>query len=298
MTVNETKNTPMDPLDRIVHREAPAATGYGTYLGASFGHALVLILRRQRLILAAVIAFLPATLPLATAFLSVSSSADDGAVVFVSLVENLHIAIITPLLALFFATMLVAEDVEAQTIPYVLTRPIPRSAWVLGRFAAYLLVTSTIVFLAICLTFAGCTVLARIDFSAPQLMLVGRYGFVAAMALLGYGSFTIFLGVLTKRPIVIGVLVLYGWQHVAMLVPGVVDFLTLQKYVESLLPKMASQRGNEAVQTVLATFEKEQFLVGPFKAGLTLLVISGIFLALTALTVRTREYASARAAGS
>ena len=42
-----------------------------------------------------------------------------------------------PLVALFYASSLIADEVESKTITYLLTRPISRSAILCGKFAAY-----------------------------------------------------------------------------------------------------------------------------------------------------------------
>jgi len=270
---------------------------YMRFLRASLGHALLMILRRQRIVFAAVITFLPVLIPLAMAFLSPKQFAEDGAKVFSTMMEQVHINVLAPLLALFFATMLVGEDVEAQTIPYILTRPIFRSSWVFGRFVAYLLVASMILLTSAALVFGACTALDKLAFDQTGLVLLGHYCGVAVMALLGYGSVMVFLGVTTRRPIVIGVLMLYGWQRLATLVPGLIDFITIQKYTDALMPKLASQRGNVEIQTVLGTFEKEVFMVSAGKAFIILWIIALAFLIGSILAVRLREYSAARAIG-
>jgi len=272
--------------------------GYLNYVRGAFEHALVMMLRRQRLILAAVVTFLPVLVPLAMAFLSATQFADDGSKAFVKMVEMVHINVLGPLLALFFATMLVGEDVETQTIPYILTRPQPRSAWVLGRYLAYLAVASAILLISMALTFAACTALSSFGFNARDLKLLAHYCGVAVMGLMGYGAVTIFLGATTRRPIIIGVLVLYAWQKMATLVPGLIDFFTIQKYTDALLPILPTQRDNVEIQTVLGTFQKDVLVIGPMKAAITLVVISLVFLGCTVLAVRWREYSAARAIGA
>jgi ABC-type transport system involved in multi-copper enzyme maturation permease subunit len=275
----------------------PQHARYGNAVRASLGHALIMLLRRQRVLLAAGVTLLPVLIPLALAFLSKSQFSDDGNVIFIRLSEDVFINVLAPLLALFFATMLIGEDAESQTLPYVLTRPIPRSAWVLGRYAAFVVVATTILGLSLFLTFAACTTLTGIDFTGQDLRFAGHYLAVATGGLFAYGALTMFLGTYFKKPIVIGVLFLYGWQYLANLVPGVVDFLTIQKYTDALLPKLAESRHNVEVQTALLTYNKEIFMVSATNAILTLAGVTVAFVALSVYTVRQREYAAARAAG-
>lgn len=275
----------------------PQPGGYANAVRASFGHALIMLLRRQRVLLAAGVTLLPVLIPLALAFLSKSQFSDDGNVIFIRLCEDVYINVLAPLLALFFATMLVGEDAETQTLPFMLTRPIPRSAWVLGRYAAFVVVAATIFSVSLFMTFAACTTLSGLDFTGQDLGFAGHYVAVGWAGLLAYGALTMFLGAYFKKPIVIGVLFLYGWQYLANLVPGVVDFLTIQKYTDALLPQLAESRHNVEIQTALLTYNKEIFMVSAPSAILTLAGVTLVFVVLSVYTIRQREYASARAAG-
>ena len=277
----------------------PRRAGYVNAVTGSAAHAVTMIMRRKRFAMAAIIVFMPVLIPLALAFLSKAAFADEGNVIFVRMVEQGHLPVLAPLLALFFASMLVAEDVESQTIPYVLTRPIPRSAWVFGRFLAYLLVATSILGLSIAMTFAASATLSKLSLTSPNdLWLLGHYLLVALAALTAYGALAVFLGVFTKRPIVYGVLLLYGWQKLAMIIPGVVDFLTIAKYVQALYPAMATQRNVEEIQTALGTFQKQIFAVSATRAVVVILLVAAVFLVSSIIAVRRREYGSARAVGS
>ena len=277
----------------------PKRAGYINAVIGSAGHAVTIIMRRKRFAMAAIIAFMPVLIPLALAFLSKAAFADEGNVIFVRLCEQLHMPVLAPLLALFFASMLVAEDVETGTIPYVLTRPIPRSAWVLGRFLAYLLVATSILGMSIVMTFAASATLSKLSLTnTNDLLLLGHYILVAFAALAAYGALAVFLGVFTRRPIVYGVLLLYGWQKIAMIIPGVVDFLTITKYVEALYPVLATQRNVVEVQTALGTFQKQVFAVSATRAVLIIGLVTAAFLISSIIAVRRREYSTGQAAGS
>ncbi|MBI2432530.1 MAG: ABC transporter permease [Candidatus Hydrogenedentes bacterium] len=298
MSIMSIESTPSNAPADLPWAGRPGAAGYWNGFRAAVGHALQLMLRRQRLVLAFAIALFPVLLPLATVMFSSAQFAEGGNKIFVQLVEQLHIDALGPLLALFFATMLIGEEVEGQTMIYILTRPLPRSAWILGRYAAYVLIASVILAISILLTFAASTTLPNFGFNFTDVKLMLHYLAVAVVAVAVYGSFTMFLGAVVRWPIVIGVVVLYGWQRLATMVPGVVDFLTIKKYTNALLPVLATQRGNEAVQAILAGFQREEFLVGATKAVIILVLLTALFLGCTIATVRFREYAKGRAVGS
>jgi ABC-type transport system involved in multi-copper enzyme maturation permease subunit len=268
----------------------------GHVLAGSFRHATLLMLRRQRLILAAVVALLPVIIPVATAFFAKSEFTEEGAMVMKTLVELLHIKMLAPLMALFFATMLVGEEVEAQTISLVLTRPASRAAWILGRYLAYLVIPGLILTASLFLTFTACTTLAGFPLNAANIQLVLHYSGVCFAALAAYGALTLWLGAFTRRPIILGVVLMYGWEKVANVVPGVVDFLTIQKYADALLPRLAAQRDRADIQTVLGDFQREVFIVDASKAIFVILAIIAVFLLATLYTIRNREYYAARTA--
>jgi ABC-type transport system involved in multi-copper enzyme maturation permease subunit len=276
----------------------PKRGGFGLYFVASFSLALTIILRRQRLIMATGVAMLPVVVPLMLAFFSTSQFAENGRDVYVSLVERLHIDVLAPLLALFFASMQVGEDVESNTLVYMLTRPTSRAAWVLGRFAAYVLVTSSILLASIGLTFTAASSLDGLGLNLPDLTLTAHYCGVAVMAVAGYGAVAMWLGAATQRPIVYGVLILYFWQGVAMVVPGLVDFLTIKKYTDAMLPVLARARGVIEVETAVGTFQKQALIIEAIPAFFSLLGIVALFVGWTIYTVRQREYVAGRAAGS
>ena len=276
----------------------PVRYGYAATLLASCGHALLMLTRRKRLLMATVIAFLPVLIPIALAFLSESRFAESGNEVFVKLVEQLHINVFAPLLALFFAGMLVAEDIETRTMPYILTRPVPRSAWVIGRFCAFIIVASIILLSSALLTFAASSVHEKLSITNPiDLVLLLHYLGVMVMALLAYGAFAVFLGAFTKRPIVYGVILLYGWQQLATQIPGLVDFFTIKKYTDGILPIMATQRNVVEIQTAIGNFQRDVFQISATKSIIALLLITSVSLLATVIAVIKREYAADRAAG-
>jgi len=268
--------------------------GFWNGATAAFSHAATLMVRRQRLILAAIVALLPVAVPVATAFFNRGRYGEPGGPMMAILAERLHIHLLAPLLALFFATMLVGEEVEGQTMTYLLVRPTPKSSWIAGRYAAYLMVSSLILTSSVFLTYAACTALADFPVNAANTRLAAHYAVVAIAALAAYGALMVFLGAVTRRPIILGVVLLYGWEKLANVVPGVVDFLTIQKYAQALLPRLAGQRNVVEIQTELGTWEREVFLVDASKAAVVLCVIILAFLAMSVVTVRWREYYPAR----
>ena len=59
------------------------------------------------------------------------------AAVFTEILMVFFLQFYIVILALFYGTSITAEEVENRTLCYLITRPIPKPAIVLGKFAAY-----------------------------------------------------------------------------------------------------------------------------------------------------------------
>ncbi len=258
---------------------------------------MVLLLRRKRVILATALVLTPIVIPLALAFLSATAFAEDGNRIFVRLVESLYLKAMAPLLALFFGCMLIGEDVELQTMPYLLTRPLPRSALVIGRFFAYGAVASAILMVSIAMAFAACTSVGGLALTRDTALLLAHYEALAVLSLFAYGALSMLLGALMRYPVVVGILLIFGWQRLAMLLPGMIDFLTIEKYLSALLPKLATERENVVIKTALVEFQKQQLLVDAPKAFMAIIAIVAVLVIATCVVVRQREYSAARIMG-
>ncbi len=141
---------------------------------------------------------------------------------------------VVPLASLFYATALVADEVEGRTLTYLLTRPIPRASILAGKFAAYLATTISMALPATVVTFF---VLATAPGSEGVAAHVGdllRDLGVLALALLSYGAAFTLLGVLLRRPVIPGLLFLFVWELTANL-PGYMPRFTLTAYLRSLV---------------------------------------------------------------
>lgn len=269
-----------------------------SYLGfvrTATAHGLITILRRKNAIFAGLVVLSPVIIPLAAAVLTRSAYGHEGNKMFVQMMEGFYLKALAPVLALFFGIMLIGEDVESQTIPYLLTRPLPRFALVLGRFVAFVLVSAGMLLPSVLLTFAACTVLGNFGLSAANAQLMLHYCGCLVMALMGYGAFCMFVGALARQPMIMAIVFMFGWQRLALYVPGLVDFLTIEKYVRALLPVIPTEREKIVMRTALAEFQKTEFLIGALKGGLVLVAVTAILLALTAFVIRWREYSQARA---
>jgi ABC-type transport system involved in multi-copper enzyme maturation permease subunit len=185
-----------------------------------------------------------------------------------------------PLAALFYATALIADEVEGKTITYLLTRPIQRVSVLAGKFAAYLVTTLALALPAVVLTFfllvtiKGWTGMGAL---VPELF---RDMGVVALTLITYGAFFTLMGVLLRRPVIPGLLFLFVWELLAN-APGYLPRFTITAYLRSLIHHRPPDEGlAEIFAQVLPT-------------ALCLEAVGGmivVFLAGAAWIFTTREY--------
>ncbi len=187
---------------------------------------------------------------------------------------------VLPLAALFYATSLIADEVEGKTLTYLLTRPIRRSSILAGKFAAYVVTTLALTLPATVITFFLLTTargFAGIGTFVPDLF---RDLGVVALTLVVYGAFFTLLGVLLRRPVIPGLLFLFVWELAANL-PGYMPRLTITAYLRSLISHRPPQEGlAEIFGQVLPTA-----LCLEVVAGMTI-----VFLAAAGGIFSAREY--------
>src|SRR4026208_2462832 len=102
-------------------------------------------------VLAAAIRIVTATPP--SSKLSVNGARGSRPALFGMMIWLLYIRFIVPVLGVFYGTALIADEVDDKTITYLFTRPIPRSAVLIGKYLAYLVCTVLLVLPSVMLVF-------------------------------------------------------------------------------------------------------------------------------------------------
>lgn len=160
----------------------------------------------------------------------------SGFGVFSLLTATVGFQFVAPMLALFYASGVVSDDVEAGTMAYFLTRPRSRTLLMLGKMAGALMVQLLLFLPAIVVSY-------YLTVSAGGFQAVGaRFGSLlqdvgaAILGTMAYNGFFALVGTAFKRPLLIGLGFVFGWQAAATYVPGVVRLMTIAHYIQSLLP--------------------------------------------------------------
>jgi ABC-type transport system involved in multi-copper enzyme maturation permease subunit len=157
-----------------------------------------------------------------------------GPVIFGMMIWAFFIRFCVPVLGLFYGTSLIADEVDDKTITYLFTRPIPRSAVLLGKYFAYAVCTLFVVLPSVVLVWLLIIPMGG-SLGAAFTDLLTDLGLLA-LGLLAYGAFFAFIGATVKRPLLIGLLFVFGWEFVSMALPGYLKRITIAYYLQGLVP--------------------------------------------------------------
>lgn len=206
-----------------------------------------------------------------------------GPAIFGLMIWVFYLRFTVPVLGVFYGTALMADEVEDKTITYLFTRPIRRGAVLIGKYLAYL----------------GCTIFVVL----PSVMLVyllvvpmqGSLGgsfidLVKDLALLAvglavYGALFAFIGAKFKRPLLIGLVFVFGWEQAALAFPGYLKQFTIAYYLQAMVPHAMPNDG--VVSLIQGIFRESP---GVFTSLFWLAMIWALFLGLAAWIVERREY--------
>ena len=206
-----------------------------------------------------------------------------GPTVFGLMVWVFYLRFTVPVLGVFYGTALIADEVEDRTITYLFTRPIRRGAVLMGKYLAYLVCTVFVVLPSVMVVYF-LIVPARGTIAAgfPSLLLdLGLLGLGLAV----YGAVFALVGAWFRRPLLMGLLFVFGWEPAVVAIPGYLKRFSVAHYLQGLVPHALPQDG---VVSMLAAVFRDVPSTGASLFWLCL--IWAVALALAGKVVERREY--------
>ncbi len=205
----------------------------------------------------------------------------SGIQIFSNMIMTFYLQFLILILSLFFGTSICSEEIENKTLTYLTTRPIPKSAIILGKYAAYSLLVILMVVIGLVASFFILNIEKLLDFSIYSILLkdlgVLSLGVICYMAL-----FTL-IGTFLRRSIITGLIFSFGWENVIQYFPGSTQKFAIVHYLKSLLPSHFS-----GGKFSILLFQLEP--TSTFTAIAVLVLLTGVFLALACYVFSRREY--------
>jgi len=207
-----------------------------------------------------------------------------GVSIFGMMIWLLYIRFIIPVLGVFYGTALIADEVDDKTITYLFTRPIPRSAVLLGKYLAYLASTILLVLPSVMLVYFLVVPTGGSSIGEAFPSLLADFGMVV-VGLAAYGAVFALVGTRLKRPLVVGLVYAFGWEPAVLMFPGYLKRLTVAYYLQALVTHEMPQ--DSAVSMVLQLFHEVPTV---FTSLLCLTAIIAVTLWSAGRAVEQREY--------
>jgi ABC-2 type transport system permease protein len=206
-----------------------------------------------------------------------------GPAIFGMMIWIFYLRFTVPVLGVFYGTSLIADEVEDKTITYLFTRPIRKGAVLVGKYLAYLACTIFVVLPSVMLVYL-LVVPMQGSLGGSFLDLVKDLTLLA-LGLSVYGAVFAFIGAKFKRPLLIGLIFIFGWEQVALAFPGYLRYYTVAYYLQALVPH--AMPNDSAVSLIQNIFRETPSLATSL---LGLAVIWAVFLTVAAKVVERREY--------
>jgi ABC-type transport system involved in multi-copper enzyme maturation permease subunit len=184
-------------------------------------------------------------------------------------------------------TWLFRGEVVEKSLHYYFLAPMRRQVLVLGKFLAGLAASATIFGASVLLAFIfmyghfGAAGKAFV-FDGPGLGHLAAYLAVTVLACIGYGSLFLALSLLTKNPILPGIVVLI-WESIHPVMPALLQKFSITFYLKQLCPVSIPAQDALALFTVVAE------PVSPWVAVLGLLGLSAAVLIFACRQIRRTE---------
>jgi ABC-2 type transport system permease protein len=207
-----------------------------------------------------------------------------GPALFGMMIWLLYIRFIVPVLGVFYGTALIADEIEDRTITYLFARPIPRSSVLLGKYLSYLACTILLVLPSVVIVYFLVVPIGGAGIGAGFPSLLADLGMLA-VGLASYGAVFALVGASLKRPLVIGLVFIFGWEPGVLLFPGYLKRATVAYYLQALVPHAMPQ--DSAVSVLMQIFREIPSVTSSLVC-LTFITVLTLWLAGRA--VETREY--------
>lgn len=183
----------------------------------------------------AIATVLLALVPVIIAFsLAAGRVARFDILLFQDIMIPLFLQVVLIFVTLVNATALIREEIDDNTLPFLLTRPISKPALIAYKYLGYLIAVLVVLVPPMILAYGVTEAYSGVGFGT-DLDVLG--GFLAATILgsAAYGALFLFISVLVRRPLAVGLLIGFVWESVVDSIPGDVPKLSVIHYLKTIL---------------------------------------------------------------
>jgi ABC-2 type transport system permease protein len=195
------------------------------------GLTLRYLLTTRRAIATVLLALVPVIIALALAAARVVTF---DILLFQDVMIPLFLQVVLIFVTLVNATALIREEIDDNTLPFLLTRPISKPALVAYKYIGYLVAVLVVLIPPIIAAYGVTEAYGGLAFNTDLDVL---WGFLATTILgsAAYGALFLFISVLVRRPLAVGLLIGFVWESVVDQIPGDVPKISVIHYLKTIL---------------------------------------------------------------
>jgi ABC-type transport system involved in multi-copper enzyme maturation permease subunit len=200
--------------------------------------------------------------------------------------RTLYIHFILFFVANLLGFAVVRQDVEEQTLHYLLLQPAPRWAVLTGKYLAYVILAAGVCVASLWLTYLtmgvslqGPRAVAVDLLKDGRFVILAKESLVLVLELMAYGGLAMLIGSMFKSGF--QTILILAWESAIPYLPSTLKLMTIMHYLQSLLPERLAENRR--------MFE---LLGEPASAGVCLIVLVSLallFFALTTLIFHFKE---------
>lgn len=203
--------------------------------------------------------------------------------------QLLFLNVLIPLMAIFVGAAVIADEVEERTLPYLLTRPVKRGKIVLAKLLSGAVTLGVILAVSLFMIYSVLVLEGGSGGWGGNISSLLQCEGVMMLGLAAYLPFFAVIGGIMKRPVLVGLLLVFGWERLVALLPGNIKLLTIVHYLHVLYPAGTAGRGGD-IRSALFDTAMPATEVSNFLAVLILLAITALFTTLAMALLQIKEY--------
>jgi len=205
----------------------------------------------------------------------------DASSYFREIAFSLHLHILLPLFSALVGAGIIADEIEDQTLPYLLTRPVPKWRLAVSKSLAACAIAGMMLIASLLVTYSVLSMGGGPAAWISDMRTLLQACIVLILGTLVYVSLFGVLGASIKKPVLTGLLFAFGWENFMAYMPSRIRLLTVVTYLHNLFPRTSRTIAGDGVNEIFKYLDSSVSLTAP----VSVTVLLAMFLVFTALTV-------------
>src|SRR5213596_1587240 len=154
-------------------------------------------------------------------------------ILFQRFMVPLYLQVVLIFVTLVNATALIREEIDDNTLPFLLTRPISKPAIATYKYLGYLAAVLILLVPPLVVAYGVTEAYGGLSFTT-DLDVLGWFLLVTVLGSAAYGGHFLFISVLVRKPLAVGLLISFVWESIVGSIPGDIPKLSVIHYLRTI----------------------------------------------------------------